>query len=173
MSGHSKWSQIKRQKSAQDQKKSGIFTKLSKNISLAAKKGKDPESNYALRTAIDAAKAANMPGDSVEKAILRGVHELPGQILEEVIYEGYGPSGVAMIIQCVTDNKNRTSAFIKSTLAKHGGSLSGPNAVLYLFKNKEALYKVALEPSALEKLNNLLAELTENDDVNEIYTNAS
>lgn len=136
MAGHSKWAQIKRAKGAADAKKGAVFTKLSKNISLAAKNGKDPDMNPALRTAIDTAKEANMPKANIEKAILRGAGELPGQQIEEISYEGYGPGGVAILIRCATDNTNRTSSFIKSTLSKAGGNLGGPGTVSYLFTKR-------------------------------------
>ncbi len=136
MSGHSKWATIKRSKGAADAKRGSVFTKLSKNISIAAKKGKDPEMNYALRTAIEAARAANMPKDVIERAVLRGAGELPGQQIEELVYEGYGPAGVALLIQCATDNTNRTLINIKSVLNKFGGRLGGPGSVAYLFKQR-------------------------------------
>lgn len=136
MSGHSKWASIKRSKGAADAKKGAVFTKLSKNISLAAKNGKDADMNPALRTAIDTAKIANMPKANIEKAILRGAGELPGQLIEELNYEGYGPGGVAILMRCATDNTNRTSSFIKSTLSKYGGKLGGPGTVGYLFARR-------------------------------------
>lgn len=136
MSGHSKWATIKRAKGTADAKRGALFTKLSKNISIAAKKGKDPEMNPGLRTAIDAARASNMTKDVIERAILRGAGELPGQQIEEVVYEGYGPGGVAIIVHTATDNTNRTASFMKSTLAKFGGNLGGPGSVNYLFKQK-------------------------------------
>lgn len=136
MSGHSKWATIKRAKGAADAKRGALFTKLSKNISIAAKKGKDPEMNSGLRTAIDAARASNMTKDVIERAILRGAGELPGQQIEEIVYEGYGPGGVAIMVHTATDNTNRTASFIKSTLVKFGGNLGGPGSVNYLFKQK-------------------------------------
>lgn len=136
MSGHSKWASIKRSKGAADAKRGAVFTKLSKNISLAAKNGKDPEMNPGLRTAIDVAKSANMPKSNIEKAVLRGAGELPGQQIEEHLYEGYGPGGVALMIRCATDNTNRTGSFIKSTLSKYGGKLGGPGTVSYLFNQR-------------------------------------
>lgn len=139
MSGHSKWATIKRAKGAADAKKGVLFTKLSKNISIAAKKGKDPEMNSALRTAIDAAREANVTKDVIERAVLRGAGELPGQQIEEITYECYGPSGVALMVRCSTDNTNRTASFIKSTLAKFGGNLGGPGSVAFLFKQKGVL----------------------------------
>ncbi len=139
MSGHSKWSQIKRQKEVTDKKKGKTFTKLSKNVSLAAKKGKDPGMNPALRQAIDAARAANMPKDNIDKAILRGAGELPGQEINEVTYEIYAPGGAAMIVQAVTDNKNRTTSEVKAILNRYGGKLGGVNSVAYMFQNRGIL----------------------------------
>lgn len=139
MSGHSKWATIKRAKGAADAKKGVLFTKLSKNISIAAKKGKDPEMNAALRTAIDAAREANVTKDVIERAILRGAGELPGQQIEELTYECYGPGGVAIMVRCATDNTNRTAGFIKSTLSKFGGNLGGPGSVAFMFKHKGVL----------------------------------
>lgn len=170
MSGHSKWATIKRSKGAADAKRGALFTKLSKNISIAAKKGKDPDMNPSLRTAIDAAREANVTKDVIERAILRGAGELPGQQIEEIIYEGYGPGGVAMFIRCVTDNTNRTGGFIKSTLTKAGGHLGGPGSVGYLFKqrgvirvpsNDEAVQLAAVEAGA--------EDLIEEDDGLTIY----
>lgn len=136
MSGHSKWSTIKRQKAVVDAKKGKIFTKLSKNISLAAKNGKDPEMNPALRQAIDAARQVNMPKENIERAILKGSGELPGQQLEEATYEIYGPGGVAIIVKVVTDNTNRIVSEIKAILNKQGSKLAGTNAVAYMFQQK-------------------------------------
>jgi YebC/PmpR family DNA-binding regulatory protein len=157
MSGHSKWATIKRAKGSADAKRGALFTKLSKNISIAAKKGKDAAVNPTLRTAIDAARAANMTKDVIERAILRGAGELPGQQIEEVVYEGYAPGGVALLIHTATDNTNRTSSFMKSTLSKFGGNLGGPGSVSYLFKQRalvrsnntsEALQLAAVESGA-------------------------
>ncbi|HDQ23171.1 MAG TPA: YebC/PmpR family DNA-binding transcriptional regulator [Candidatus Uhrbacteria bacterium] len=137
MSGHSKWATTKRAKAATDAKRAVLFTKLAKAITIAAKdKGGDPASNFSLRLAIDKAKAANMPKDNIERAIKRGTGELQGSVIEEIIYEGFGPGGVALIIKCLTDNKNRASQQIKHILAKHGGSLAGPNAVMWQFEQK-------------------------------------
>jgi YebC/PmpR family DNA-binding regulatory protein len=136
MSGHSKWATIKRKKEANDNKRGAIFTKHAKNIAVAARNGKDPDMNAALRSAVDSAKADNMPKDNIEKAILKGAGELPGAVYEEVIYEGYGPGGIAMVIECVTDNTNRTVSFLRSTLDKNGGSLGNSGSVLYMFEQK-------------------------------------
>jgi len=137
MSGHSKWATTKRAKAATDAKRAVLFTKLAKAITVAAKdKGGDPASNFSLRLAIDKAKAANMPKDNIEKAIKRGTGEIQAAAIEEIIYEGFGPGGTALIIKCLTDNKNRTVQQIKHLLAKYGGSLAGPNSVMWQFEQK-------------------------------------
>ncbi len=137
MSGHSKWATTKRAKFATDAKKSAIFTKISKAITVAAReKGGDPESNFSLRLAIEKAKAANMPKDNIEKAIKRGTGELQGAAIEQLIYEGYGPGKVAVIIVCLTDNKNRTASNIKHLFTKAGGAMGGPNSVSWQFEKK-------------------------------------
>lgn len=136
MSGHSKWSTIKRQKGAADQKRGALFTKLANSITAAAREGGDPQFNFKLRLAIDAAKAANMPKDNVERAIKRGTGELTGIAPQEIIYEAYGPGGVALIIETLTDNKNRTVSSIKHALNKYGGSLGAANSVLWMFQRR-------------------------------------
>src|SRR5713226_8859438 len=119
MSGHSKWATIKHKKGALDAKRGKIFTRLIKEIAMAAKSGGDPDMNPRLRTAILAAKAENMPADNIKRAIQKGTGELPGAAYEEAIYEGYGPGGVAMILEIATDNKNRTLSEIRHIFAKH------------------------------------------------------
>lgn len=137
MSGHSKWSQIKRQKGAADQKRSGVFTKLSNAIVVAVREGgKNPDMNVRLRLAIDKAREANMPNDNVERAIKRGAGELGGAMIESVTYEGFGPAGSTLIIEALTDNKNRAASDIRSTLAKHGGRLGTPNTVRWQFETR-------------------------------------
>lgn len=136
MSGHSKWSTIKRAKEAKDAKRSNAFTKLSKIISVAARDGADPEMNFKLRMAIDKARAGNMPKDNIEKAIKRGSGELDGAQIESLIYEAYGPGGVAMIIEVLTDNKNRTVSDIKHILSKHNGNLGASGSVMWMFEPK-------------------------------------
>ncbi|MBI5221828.1 MAG: YebC/PmpR family DNA-binding transcriptional regulator [Candidatus Magasanikbacteria bacterium] len=141
MSGHSKWAQIHRQKGAADTKRGALFTKLGNAITIAAKSGGgNPEANFKLRLAIDQAKAANMPKDNIERAIIRGTGEIAGGRIEEVEYEGFGPEGTAFIIECLTDNRNRTSSAIKHILTKYGGSLAGPNSVKWLFSQKAAIH---------------------------------
>jgi len=137
MSGHSKWHSIRHKKGALDAKRGKLFTKLIKEITVAARLGGgDPESNPRLRTVIQKAKEANMPKDNIEKAIKKGTGELEGYNLEEVVYEGYGPSGVAIIIDAMTDNKNRTTAEIRSILSKNGGNLGENGCVSWIFENK-------------------------------------
>ena len=137
MSGHSKWSKIKRQKDASDQKRGNLFTKVSKLVTIAARDGGgDPTMNFKLRLAIDQARAVSMPKDNIEKAIKRGTGELEGGQIEEVVYEGFGPNGIAIVIEALTDNKNRTVANIKHVLSKYGGSLGSSNSVLWQFEQK-------------------------------------
>lgn len=137
MSGHSKWAQIKRQKGATDQKRGTLFTKLGNAITIAARQGGgDPAINFKLRLAIDNAKKANMPKENIEKAVKRGTGELEGVKLEEVSYEAFGPGGVVLVIQSLTDNKNRTLSFIKHILSKYDGRLSGPGSVGWMFEKK-------------------------------------
>ncbi|HEY7530573.1 MAG TPA: YebC/PmpR family DNA-binding transcriptional regulator [Gemmatimonadota bacterium] len=137
MSGHSKWSTIKRKKGAADAKRGRIFTRLIKEITVAARQGGgDPEANPRLRTAVANARAENMPADNIEKAIRRGTGELPGVSYEEVTYEGYGPGGVAILVTALTDNKNRTVADLRHLFSKHGGNLGAANSVAWMFDRK-------------------------------------
>ncbi len=136
MSGHSKWSTIKRKKGAADAKRGKIFTTLIKEIQVAARQGGgDETSNPRLRTAITAARGANMPNDNIKKAILRGTGELPGVTYEEITYEGYGPAGVAMFVECMTDNKQRTVADVRHLFNKFNGSLAENGAVSWIFSD--------------------------------------
>lgn len=133
MSGHSKWATTKRAKEAKDAKRSGLFTKLSKNITVAAREGADPEANFKLRMAIDKAKALSMPKENIERAIKRGSGEFGGGQIESLLYEGYGPSGVALIIEVLTDNRNRAVSNLKHILAKYGGNLGNDGSVKWMF----------------------------------------
>jgi YebC/PmpR family DNA-binding regulatory protein len=137
MSGHSKWHTIKHKKGAADAKRGQMFTKLIKEISISARLGGgDPEANPRLRTVILKAKAANMPKDNIDRAIKKGTGELEGVSYEEILYEAYGPGGVAILIDILTDNKNRAAAEIRNLLNKGGGNLGSSNSVAYLFKRK-------------------------------------
>jgi YebC/PmpR family DNA-binding regulatory protein len=137
MSGHNKWSSIKHKKGAADAKRGQLFTRLVKEIILAAKSGGgDPEANPRLRTAIMNAKAANMPRDNIERAIKRGTGEIEGAAYEEVVYEGYGPNGIGLVIEVMTDNKNRTIADLRHTLTKYGGTMAESGSVAWNFEQK-------------------------------------
>jgi len=137
MSGHSKWHTIKHKKGAADAKRGKVFTRVIKELTVAARNGGgDPGMNPRLRTLIADAKAVNMPADNIKKAIQRGTGELPGIIYEEITYEAYGPGGAALIIECMTDNKNRTVGEIRHTLEKHNGNLATTNAVAWMFSKK-------------------------------------
>jgi YebC/PmpR family DNA-binding regulatory protein len=137
MSGHSKWSTIKRKKGAVDVKRGKIFSKFNKEITVAARiGGGDPTGNPRLRAAIAAAKAENMPKDNIDRAIKKGSGELDGSNYEEVIYEGYGPAGVAMLVESLTDNKNRTVSDVRHLFSKHGGSMGEAGCVAWMFDKK-------------------------------------
>lgn len=161
MSGHSKWATTKHRKSAQDAKKGKVFTKLIRELTIAAREGGgNIETNPKLRLAIERARQANMPGDNVDRAIKKGTGELPGVTYEEVAYEGYGPGGVAILVEVVTDNKNRASSEVRNLFAKKGGNLAGSGSVSWIFKTKgyflverssiqeEKLMEIALESGA-------------------------
>jgi YebC/PmpR family DNA-binding regulatory protein len=137
MSGHSKWSTIKRKKGAVDAKRGKIFTKLIREITTAARVGGgDPGGNPRLRKALDEAKAANMPSDNIDRAVKKGTGELDGVVYEEIIYEGYGPEGVAVLVEVMTDNKNRTVAEIRHLFAKYNGNLGATGCVAWMFDAK-------------------------------------
>lgn len=137
MAGHSKWSKIKRQKGAADAKRGAVFTRLGNAISLAAKSGGgNPDMNPGLALAIEKAKSENMPNANIERAIKRGTGELGGKQVEEVTYEGYGPAGIAVIVECATDNTNRTIAEVRTAFTKNGGNMAETGAVSYLFDRK-------------------------------------
>lgn len=175
MSGHSKWSTIKRKKGANDAKRGKIFTKLIKEITVAAKMGGgDPDGNPRLRAAITAAKSENMPKDNIERAIKKGTGDLDGAIYDEILYEGYGPGGVAVLVETMTDNKNRTVADVRHYFAKSGGNLGESGCVAWMFDKKgtimvdsadqdeEELMDLALEAGA--------EDIVEEDDSFQILT---
>lgn len=160
MSGHSKWSTIKHKKAATDAKRGKLFTRLGREVEIAARQGGDPATNFGLRLAIEKARADNMPKDNIERAIKRGTGELTGEVLEEVLYEGYGPHGVAMLIAVVTDNRNRSVADVRKVFNRKGGNLAEPGAVSWQFQRKgyltlpakgqdpDQVFEVALEADA-------------------------
>ncbi len=175
MSGHSKWNSIRHKKAAVDAKRGKIFTKLIKEVTVSARLGGgDVDANPRLRTAVQAAKHANMPRDNIKRAIMKGTGELPGVSYESVTYEGYGPSGVAVFVECLTDNKNRTVADIRHIFSKHGGNLGETGSVNWMFSRKgyisipkdaaseDALLEIVLEAGA--------EDLQSEDDSYEVYT---
>ena len=136
MSGHSHWASIKHKKGKADAAKGKIFSRLGKQITIAARNGGDVNMNAALRQAVDAARDANMPRDNIDRAIKKGTGELPGITLEQCVYEAYGPGGVGFVIEVITDNKNRTVSEVKHIFSKYGGSIASPGSVSRLFKKK-------------------------------------
>ncbi len=154
MAGHSKWKQIKRKKAITDAKRASSWTKVIREITVAAKAGGgDPAGNPRLRTAIDAAKAVNMPNDNIDRAIKKGTGELEGSIYEELTYEGYGPGGAAIFIEATTDNANRTVAEIRHAFSRNGGNLGATNSVAWMFDRKGQIFLDAArheEDSTLE-----------------------
>ncbi len=141
MAGHSKWSNIKRRKGAEDAKRGKIFGKLNKEITVAARMGGgDPDGNPRLRTAIADAKAANMPKENIERAIKKGMGAQDGEVYEEITYEGYGPGGVAVLVDCLSDNKNRTVGEVRHSFSKHGGNLGESGCVAWMFDQKGSIY---------------------------------
>ncbi|HEX7578642.1 MAG TPA: YebC/PmpR family DNA-binding transcriptional regulator [Thermoanaerobaculia bacterium] len=172
MSGHSKWSTIKHKKGAADAKRGRLFTKLIKEITMSAKVGGGSvESNARLRSAVQAAKKASMPSDNIDKAIKRGTGELDGVSYEEVTYEGYGPGGAAILIEAMTDNKNRTTAEVRHLLTKYGGNMAAAGAVAFQFSKKGYIAverSAANEDSLMELALEAGAEDFRTDD-NEVY----
>ena len=175
MSGHSKWAKIKHKKAATDSRKSKVFSKLVRYISVEAKKAKGDRNAPGLRLAIEKARAENMPADNIDRAINKAAGE--GVELETLTYEAYGPGGAALIIEGYTDNRNRTSQEIKHLLSENGGALASPGAAMWAFsRSDEGLTPTTttdLSDEDLEKLAVLVDALEEHDDVNNVYTNAA
>jgi YebC/PmpR family DNA-binding regulatory protein len=175
MSGHSKWATIKHKKGALDAKRGKVFTKIIREMSIAARLGGgDPNSNPRLRTAVDKAKSVNMPADNIKRAIQKGTGELEGTTYEELVLEGYGPGGVALLIEGTTDNRNRTVSEIRHILTKHGGNMGTAGSVAYMFKAR-GFIAVAVQKVSEEKLMEIALEagaddiLTEGETF-EVYT---
>lgn len=177
MSGHSKWAQIKRQKGVADAKRGTLFTKLGNAISVAARDGEgNPESNFKLRLAIEKARQSNMPKENIERAIKRGTGELPGTKIKEIVYEAFGPEGIALLIEAVTDNKNRTTAAVRNILSKHKGNLGETGSVNWMFNRKGVIYLKALaskeeqESLELELIDQGAEDFKEDEEALVIYT---
>jgi len=167
MSGHSKWSTIKRKKGAIDAKRGKIFTRLIKEITVAARAGGgDPEGNPRLRTAVATAKTENMPKDNIARAIKKGTGEIAGEIYDEIMYEGYGPGGVAVLVECMTDNRNRTVADVRHFFAKSNGNLGESGCVSWMFE-KKGLILIDKKNTTEEKLMDLALEAGAEDVVEE------
>ncbi len=174
MAGHSKWANIQHRKKAQDAKRGKLFTRLIREITVAAKGGSDLSANPSLRTAVDKAKAQSVPKDAIERAIKRGAGELEGSDYEEIRYEGYGPAGVAFIVDCLTDNRNRTVAEVRHAFTKSGGNLGQDGSVAFMFSSvgvltyppgsdEDAIMEAALEAGAEDVV-------TEEDGLIEVLT---
>jgi YebC/PmpR family DNA-binding regulatory protein len=165
MSGHSKWHTIKHKKAALDAKRGKVFTRLIKEIQIAARSGGDPDANPRLRTAVLAAKAVSMPADNIKRAIMRGTGELDGGQIDEIMFEGYGPGGAAVLVECATDNRNRTVSEIRHLFSKNGGNLGEVGSVAWMFERKsqilieedkvgeDRLMEIALEAGADDVVN--------------------
>ncbi len=167
MSGHNKWSTIKRKKEKNDAQRGRIFTRLIKEITVAARLGGgDPETNSRLRSAIANAKAQNMPQDNIIRAIKKGTGELPGVSYEEITYEGYGPGGTAILVECMTDNRNRTHPEIKHIFSKYNGNLGSSNSVAWMF-DKKGIIQVPADKTDEDSLLELLIDFDVDDISNE------
>lgn len=176
MSGHNKWSKIKHKKGAEDARKSKIFSKFARLITLESKKSGGNTNAPTLRAVIARARTENMPKDIIERAIKKGGDKEAGA-LEETLYEAYGPEGSAIIIECLTDNKNRALLEVKQILLRHEASFAEKGAALWAFEKKNAEWlpktKIPISEESVEKLKQLAEELNENDDVQKVYTNAN
>ena len=173
MSGHSKWSTIKRQKGVKDAARGALFTKLGNNIALAARGGTDPDMNFSLRLAVDTAKAANMPMANIQRSIER-VKDKSAEQLQEVMYEGYGPGGIAILVECATDNINRTYPEVRLAFSKHGGRLAEKGAVAFQFDHKGMIrVKGSGDDIMMQALEAGAEDVQEDDGESVIYTLAT
>jgi YebC/PmpR family DNA-binding regulatory protein len=162
MSGHSKWATIKHKKAALDAKRGKIFTRLIKEIMIAARTGGDPDANARLRTAVVAAKAVSMPAENIKRAIMRGTGELEGGQIDEILYEGYGPGGAAVLVNVATDNRNRTVSEIRHIFSKNGGNMGEQGSVSWMFERKSQII-VDGEKASEDQLMNLLLDAGADD----------
>ncbi len=176
MSGHSKWSTIKHKKGVTDAKRGKLFSQLSKNIRIAVKEGKsgDPKFNAGLRLWLDKARAANMPKENIQRAIDRGLGKGKGGNIQEIVYEGFGPHGVGLLIVSQTDNPQRTAGEVRTILSKAGGNLAGPGSAMYLFTRNGEEYQVTMpmeiaDENQQTELEELLDTLRENEDVEDVF----
>lgn len=176
MAGHSKWNNIKNRKGAVDQKRARVFNQIAKNIRIAVQQGKsgDPKNNPLLRTQLDKARAANMPGDKIQRAINSGLGRGANGAIQEIVYEGFGPGGVGMLVVAHTDNPNRMSGDIKFIFSRNNGSLGGPGSAKYLFQRQGDSYQVTMpmdvaDEATLTQLADLKTALEENEDVEEVF----
>lgn len=173
MSGHSKWSTIKREKGAKDAARGAVFTKLGNAIALAARGGTDPDTNFALRLAIDKAKAANMPSANIQRALDR-IKDKSAAQLQEVLYEGYGPGGVAILVEVATDNINRTYPMVRLAFSKHGGNIAEKGAVAFQFDRKGTIrVKATGDDFMLQALDAGAEDVQEEGDESVVYTVAT
>ena len=171
MAGHSKWAKIHRGKAIEDAKRGAVFTKLGNTIAIAARAGADPNMNFSLRLAIDKAKASNMPAANIQRAIDRGSGKLGGQQIQEVMYEGYGPGGVAILVECATDNINRTYPDVRTAFSKHGGNIAEKGAVAFQFERKGMIIvKDKGEELLLQALDAGADDVEEDEGETTIYT---
>jgi len=173
MSGHSKWSTIKREKGAKDAARGAVFTKLGNAIAIAARSGTDPETNFALRLAIDKAKTANMPGANIQRSIDR-IKDKDAAQLQELLYEGYGPGGVAILVEVATDNINRTYPLVKLAFSKHGGNIAEKGAVAFQFDRKGVIrVKAVGDDLLLAAIDAGAEDVQEEGDESVVYTAAT
>ena len=162
MSGHSKWATIKHKKAATDAKRGKSFTRIIKEISIAARNGGDPDGNPRLRTAILAAKAVSMPADNIKKAVMRGTGELEGGMIEEVMFEGYGPGGAAVLVNVATDNRNRTVSDIRHAFSKNGGNMGAEGSVAWMFLRRSQIF-VPIDKATEDQLMNIILDAGADD----------
>lgn len=171
MAGHSKWAKIHRGKAIEDAKRGAVFTRLGNAIAITAKNGADPDMNFTLRLAIDKAKAANMPANNIQRAIDRGSGKLGGEQIQEVMYEGYGPGGVAILVECATDNINRTYPDVRLAFSKHGGNIADKGSVAFQFDRKGVIQvKGGGEDLLLQALDAGAEDVEEYEGETTIYT---